>query len=77
MCNNQLQGYINIYFQHHCLTKIQFLEFLSAKVVVELAKSAYIDAAVMLHPSFVTLDDIHGILPLLYYIQDNFLISIC
>ncbi|CAK9173679.1 unnamed protein product [Ilex paraguariensis] len=32
-----------------------------AKVVVELAKYAYIDAAVMLHPSFVTLDDIHGV----------------
>ncbi|XP_059650180.1 uncharacterized protein LOC132295928 isoform X2 [Cornus florida] len=32
-----------------------------AKVVVELAKHAYIQAAVMLHPSFVTLDDIQGV----------------
>ncbi|XP_059632572.1 endo-1,3;1,4-beta-D-glucanase-like [Cornus florida] len=32
-----------------------------AKVVVELAKCDYIQAAVMLHPSFVTLDDIHGV----------------
>ncbi|XP_059632576.1 endo-1,3;1,4-beta-D-glucanase-like isoform X2 [Cornus florida] len=32
-----------------------------AKVVVELAKYAYIQAAVMLHPSFVTLDDIQGV----------------
>ncbi|KAL6956154.1 carboxymethylenebutenolidase [Sarracenia purpurea var. burkii] len=29
-----------------------------AKVVVELAKHAYVQAAVLLHPSFVTLDDI-------------------
>jgi hypothetical protein len=33
---------------------------LSAKVVVELAKSDDIKAAVMLHPSFVTVDDIKG-----------------
>ncbi|CDP20217.1 unnamed protein product [Coffea canephora] len=32
-----------------------------AKVVVELAKYAYIHAAVLLHPSFVTLDDIQGV----------------
>uniref|UniRef100_A0A5B6ZYQ9 Dienelactone hydrolase domain-containing protein n=1 Tax=Davidia involucrata TaxID=16924 RepID=A0A5B6ZYQ9_DAVIN len=32
-----------------------------AKVVVELAKYAYIQAAVLLHPSFVTLDDIQGV----------------
>ncbi|XP_059650138.1 endo-1,3;1,4-beta-D-glucanase-like [Cornus florida] len=34
---------------------------MGAKVVVELAKHAYIQAAVMLHPSFVTLDDIQGV----------------
>lgn len=33
---------------------------LSAKVVVELAKSRLIQAAVLLHPSFITLDDIKG-----------------
>ncbi|XP_062176980.1 endo-1,3;1,4-beta-D-glucanase-like [Alnus glutinosa] len=32
-----------------------------AKVVVELAKSELIQAAVLLHPSFVTLDDIKGV----------------
>ncbi|XP_059434886.1 endo-1,3;1,4-beta-D-glucanase-like [Corylus avellana] len=32
-----------------------------AKVVVELAKSEHIQAAVLLHPSFVTLDDIKGV----------------
>ncbi|XP_059632574.1 endo-1,3;1,4-beta-D-glucanase-like isoform X2 [Cornus florida] len=32
-----------------------------AKVVVELAKCAYIQAAVMLHPSFVTSDDIQRV----------------
>ncbi|KAK3008246.1 hypothetical protein RJ639_015358 [Escallonia herrerae] len=30
-------------------------------VVVELAKYASVQAAVLLHPSFVTLDDIHGV----------------
>lgn len=32
-----------------------------AKVAVILAKHAYINAAVLLHPSFVTLDDIQGV----------------
>jgi dienelactone hydrolase len=32
-----------------------------AKVVVELAKAEFIQAAVLLHPSFVTLDDIKGV----------------
>ncbi|RHN64131.1 putative alpha/Beta hydrolase [Medicago truncatula] len=32
-----------------------------AKVVVELAKSRLIQAAVLLHPSFITLDDIKGV----------------
>ncbi|EPS69745.1 hypothetical protein M569_05020 [Genlisea aurea] len=32
-----------------------------AKVVVELSKEAHIQAAVLLHPSFVTLEDIHGV----------------
>ncbi|KAL2530463.1 alpha/beta-hydrolase superfamily protein [Forsythia ovata] len=32
-----------------------------AKVVVELAKYAYIQAAVILHPSFVSLEDIQGV----------------
>lgn len=30
---------------------------------MELAKSDYIQAAVMLHPSFVTVDDIKGTVP--------------
>lgn len=33
---------------------------LSAKVVVELAKCALIQTAVLCHPSFVTVDDIKG-----------------
>lgn len=39
------------------------LVLLSGKVVVELTKSesAYIQAAVLLHPSFIALDDIKGI----------------
>lgn len=32
----------------------------SAKVVVELSKEELIQAAVLLHPSFVTVDDIKG-----------------
>ncbi|KAL8121692.1 endo-1,3;1,4-beta-D-glucanase-like [Apium graveolens] len=32
-----------------------------AKVAVELAKDSYVQAAVILHPSFVTLDDIQGV----------------
>jgi hypothetical protein len=32
----------------------------SAKVVVELAKANELQAAVLLHPSFVTVDDIKG-----------------
>ncbi|XP_006339416.1 endo-1,3;1,4-beta-D-glucanase-like [Solanum tuberosum] len=32
-----------------------------AKVVVELAKYAYIQAAVLLHPSFVVVDDMHAV----------------
>lgn len=32
----------------------------SAKVVVDLAKVELIQAAVLLHPSFVTIDDIKG-----------------
>lgn len=34
----------------------------AAKVVAELGKSGDIKAAVMLHPSLVTVDDIKGIL---------------
>ena len=34
--------------------------FLSAKAVVELAKSRLIQVAVLLHPSFITVDDISG-----------------
>lgn len=34
--------------------------FLSAKVVIELAKSKLIQTAVLLHPSFISLDDIKG-----------------
>ena len=36
--------------------------FLSAKVVVQLASSDCVDAAVMLHPSFITLDEMKGTL---------------
>lgn len=36
------------------------LVFSTAKVVVELARCRLIQAAVLLHPSFVTLDDIKG-----------------
>jgi hypothetical protein len=32
----------------------------SAKVVTELAKSGLVQAAVLLHPSFVSVDDIKG-----------------
>lgn len=41
------------------LTIINLL-FFSAKVVVQLAKREFIQAAVLLHPSFVTVDDIKG-----------------
>lgn len=34
--------------------------FVTAKVVVELAKYAYINAGVLLHPSFVSVEDIQG-----------------
>jgi hypothetical protein len=44
---------------HIHVAKIYHL-LLSAKVVVELAKFDDIKAAVMLHPSFVTVDDIRG-----------------
>ncbi|XP_057771840.1 endo-1,3;1,4-beta-D-glucanase-like isoform X2 [Salvia miltiorrhiza] len=44
------------------ITKIGAAGFCwGAKVVVELAKYAYIHAGVMLHPSFVTLEDIQGV----------------
>jgi hypothetical protein len=42
------------------LVLIIFSFNLLAKVVVELAKSRLIEAAVLLHPSFITLDDIKG-----------------
>ena len=35
-------------------------DFVSAKVVVELSKHPYIQAAVIIHPSFVSLEDIQG-----------------
>lgn len=41
-------------------SNIQFLLLYSAKVVVELAKAGEIQAAVLCHPSFVTVDDIKG-----------------
>lgn len=41
-------------------------EFLTAKVVVDLTKDAYIQAAVLLHPSFVTVDDIKGMITQLH-----------
>ena len=37
-----------------------FYDFCAAKVVVELAKPDYLQAAVVCHPSFVTVDDIRG-----------------
>lgn len=41
-------------------SNIQFLLLFSAKVVVELTKAGEIQAAVLCHPSFVTVDDIKG-----------------
>ncbi|XP_059311903.1 endo-1,3;1,4-beta-D-glucanase-like [Lycium ferocissimum] len=44
------------------ITKIGAAGFCwGAKVVVELAKYAYIQAAVLLHPSFVAVDDMHAV----------------
>ncbi|KAK6117277.1 hypothetical protein DH2020_048979 [Rehmannia glutinosa] len=44
------------------ITKIGAVGFCwGAKVVVELAKYAYIQAGVLLHPSFVSLEDIQGV----------------
>ncbi|XP_016487001.1 endo-1,3;1,4-beta-D-glucanase-like [Nicotiana tabacum] len=44
------------------VTKIGAVGFCwGAKVVVELAKYAYIQAAVLLHPSFVAVDDMHAV----------------
>ncbi|KAL3828833.1 hypothetical protein ACJIZ3_017635 [Penstemon smallii] len=44
------------------ITKIGAAGFCwGAKVVVELAKYAYIQAAVLLHPSFVSVEDIQGV----------------
>ncbi|KAI3459339.1 hypothetical protein Pfo_016002 [Paulownia fortunei] len=44
------------------ITKIGAAGFCwGAKVVVELAKYAYIEAGVLLHPSFVSVDDIQGV----------------
>ena len=37
-----------------------YFGYFSAKVVVQLAKAEFIQAAVLLHPSFVTVDDIKG-----------------
>lgn len=39
----------------------------AAKVVTELSKFNCIQAAVLLHPSFVSLDDIDGIIPSFQY----------
>ncbi|OIS98690.1 endo-1,31,4-beta-d-glucanase [Nicotiana attenuata] len=54
------------------ITKIGAVGFCwGAKVVVEIAKYAYIQAAVLLHPSFVAVDDMHGmilLLDLLYFL---------
>ncbi|MBA0696644.1 hypothetical protein Goari_003181, partial [Gossypium aridum] len=49
--------------EYHFITRWLKLNLLitSAKVVVELAKVALIQAAVMLHPSFVTVDDIKSV----------------
>ena len=39
---------------------------------MELAKYDYIQAAVLLHPSFVTLEDIHGMNSIVNYILHYF-----
>lgn len=39
---------------------LNFFVLFSAKVVVELAKGDFIQAAVLAHPGFVTVDDIKG-----------------
>jgi uncharacterized membrane protein len=49
-----------IHYLDDWLVLIIFSFNLLAKVVVELAKSRLIEAAVLLHPSFITLDDIKG-----------------
>ena len=46
-----------------CLMHVSYLVLMdgsSAKVVVELSKQELVQAAVLLHPSFVTVDDIKG-----------------
>lgn len=43
------------------VTKFCLFVLSAAKVVVELTKSPHIQAAVLLHPSRITLDDIKGI----------------
>lgn len=42
---------------------------MSAKVVVELAKAGEIQAAVLLHPSFVSVDDFKGIICFCIYLK--------
>ncbi|XP_016541032.1 endo-1,3;1,4-beta-D-glucanase isoform X1 [Capsicum annuum] len=45
-----------------CVTTIGAVGFCwGAKVVVELSKYAYVQAAVLLHPSFVAVDDMHAV----------------
>lgn len=52
-----------MFYSLHILRPL-LLAILSAKVAVELTKESYVQAAVILHPSFVTVDDIQGMLPL-------------
>lgn len=55
---------INVFYS---LLRHLLLAFLSAKVTVELTKDSSVQAAVMLHPSLVTVDDIQGMLPLIKF----------
>lgn len=54
-----------------------YFEFVPAKVVVELSKYAYVQAAVLLHPSFVAVDDMHGMTLLLVSILHLLFVDEC
>ena len=49
------------------LVDIELFALFSGKVVVELSKHALIQAAVLCHPSLVTVDDIKGKIPVLIF----------
>lgn len=60
------------------LLEVIYLNLFTAKVVVELGKSCFIKAAVLPHPSSVSMEDINGMTPSLQYsgtILVNYLIN--